>query len=115
MKVLLVNMPCSSLRPSLGISLLKSQLNEAGHSARVLNANILFARRIGSNFYNFLSDVAPIESLFGDWPFMQSVFPDKPEEPYLEYLRNTEAPEFSSLAITQLIGTKAHVDDFLEE
>ena len=115
MKVLLVNMPCGSIRPPLGVSLLKSHLVRDGFDATVFNANIYFARRIGSRFYHYLSELAPVESLLGEFLFSRCLYPDRPSEPYLSFVGTYFPLEFPPTARQQLAEAEAHVDAFLEE
>jgi ribosomal peptide maturation radical SAM protein 1 len=114
MRVLLVNMPCSSVRPPLGLGLLKAHLARAGHEVTVFNANINFARRVGVRFYHYLAEVAPVEALLGEYLFSHCVFPGQ-ETTYLEFLDSNFGSECPAAARRQLVQARRQVDPFLTE
>src|ERR1044072_3952768 len=97
MKIMLVNMPCSSVRPPLGIGLLKARLIQEGHDVAIFNANILFARRVGVRFYHYLAEVAPVEALVGEYLFSHCVFPGE-KTAYLDFVRAAFGEEFPPAA-----------------
>ena len=73
--VLLVQMPFQSIRrPSIGLSLLRGVLTEAGHRASIRYLNIEYARRIGLNLYTTISEALPADALFGDLVFSPAWF-----------------------------------------
>jgi ribosomal peptide maturation radical SAM protein 1 len=115
MRVLLVNMPCSSIRPPLGVGLLKSLLSRDGFDATVFNANIAFADRLGVRFYHYLSELAPIESLAGEFLFARCLNPEIPREPYLAFLGSRFPLECPPEARDQLERAGSHVEGFLTE
>jgi ribosomal peptide maturation radical SAM protein 1 len=114
MRVLLVNMPCSSIRPPLGVSLLKARLVQDGHEVAIFNANINFARRVGVRFYHYLAEVAPVEALLGEYLFSHRVFPER-ETGYLEFLTSKFGEECPPAALEQLAHARGQVDPFLAE
>src|SRR5215218_1795543 len=114
MKVLLVNMPCSSIRPPLGIGLLKARLRQQGHDVAIFNANINFARRVGTGFYHYLAEVAPVEALLGEYLFSDAVFPGQ-ETAYLEFLRTSFPGECPAAALEKLTRARGEVAPFLDE
>jgi len=69
MKVLLVVMPFGSIRPSIGVSLLKSHLTRIDVPCRVLYLNMPYAQGVGPAVYNDIAQEAPTQSLAGDWIF----------------------------------------------
>jgi ribosomal peptide maturation radical SAM protein 1 len=79
MNVLFVNMPFSAIRPAIGVSLLKAQLNRMGVSSRVLYLNMRFARLVSTEDYRYVSDLAHTQSLAGDWVFSRSAFGQRDE------------------------------------
>jgi ribosomal peptide maturation radical SAM protein 1 len=114
MKILLVNMPCSSIRPPLGIGLLKARLKEDGHDVAIFNANINFARRVGVRFYHYLAEVAPVEALLGEYLFADCVFPGR-QDGYLDFLTANFGSECPPAARERLDRARRQVDFFLEE
>jgi len=67
--VCLVQMPYALVnRPSLGLSLLKSYLETAGLSTRILYANILFAEEIGLDVYRAVEESRPHDLLTVQFP-----------------------------------------------
>jgi hypothetical protein len=69
MNVIFVTMPFGSIRPAIGVSLLKGQLERMGIESTVAYLNVGFAARMGLDPYLFVSDVAPNQLLLGDWIF----------------------------------------------
>ncbi|HEY7388468.1 MAG TPA: RiPP maturation radical SAM C-methyltransferase [Bryobacteraceae bacterium] len=74
MNVLFVSMPFAAIRPTIGVSLLKSHLHKMGISARVLYLNMRFARRFGPGDYQYIAERTPTQSLAGDWIFGRCAF-----------------------------------------
>src|SRR5579875_2129548 len=73
--VSLVLMPYAALeRPSIGLSILKSVLGNAGISATVVYGNILFADEIGAYAHSIVGKTQS-HSLAGEWTFSQAAFP----------------------------------------
>jgi ribosomal peptide maturation radical SAM protein 1 len=71
--VLLLNMPFVSLdRPSIGISLLKAELAQAGIECRTAYANLFLAERVGLEPYQAVDARLPF--FLGDWLFSQQLF-----------------------------------------
>lgn len=61
--VLLVSMPwCAASRPNLSVGVLKALAQQAGHSCKVVDANLRFADLIGAGAYEALAETP---SLFG--------------------------------------------------
>src|SRR5215469_1080914 len=88
--VCLVAMPYASLsRPSMALGLLKAILSSGGLKAKVLDANIWFAERVGLRRYDVCAEQSPIVNLTGEWTFAGAAFGNDPrrEEKDAEYLR----------------------------
>src|ERR1700678_769163 len=73
MKVLLVVMPFASIRPNLGISLLKSHLARIDVGSRVLYLSMRYAQQVGEAVYHAIGEQVSSESLAGDWVFRASL------------------------------------------
>jgi ribosomal peptide maturation radical SAM protein 1 len=69
MNVLFVVMPFGSIRPNIGVSLLKSHLARIDVASRVLYLSMPYAQRVGPALYNDIAQEAPTQSLAGDWIF----------------------------------------------
>lgn len=98
MNVLFINTPFNAIRPAIGVSLLKSHLQGIGVASRILYLNMRFARRIGGSDYHYLAELAPPQSLVGDWVFSQALFGTR-EDADAEYLRMF-ATRFGGMART---------------
>jgi ribosomal peptide maturation radical SAM protein 1 len=73
-RVLLVELPFKTFsRPSLGLSLLKAALVEAGHACTIRYANLDFAALIGHDTYQTLAERVPEPLLLGDLVFAPAV------------------------------------------
>lgn len=73
-RVLLVELPFKTFsRPSLGLSLLKAALVEAGHDCTIRYANLDFAALIGHDTYQTLAERVPEPLLLGDLVFAPAV------------------------------------------
>jgi ribosomal peptide maturation radical SAM protein 1 len=120
MQVLFVNMPFGSIRPALGVSLLKGHLARMGVRSRVLYLNLDYAERHGKEFFHTVADLSPPDALIGEWIFSPCLFEDlgerKPD--FLEmlaarfrpWLRQDQARFFEELA-----RARADAPAFLEE
>jgi ribosomal peptide maturation radical SAM protein 1 len=89
MNVLFVNMPFASIRPSIGVSLLKGQLERLGISSHVAYLNLPYAEQLGVDTYHYVAHHAPAQVLLGEWIFAPSVFPRLAgeEQDYLTMVR----------------------------
>src|SRR6185503_18492197 len=85
MNVAFVNAPFSSIRPAIGVSLLKAHLQPMGVESEVLYLNMAFAQRLGLSDYRYLAEFAPPPSLIGDWIFSRTMF-GRRREAEAEYL-----------------------------
>jgi ribosomal peptide maturation radical SAM protein 1 len=74
LRVLLVELPFKTFsRPSLGLSLLKAALVEAGHACTIRYANLEFAALVGHETYQTLAERVPEPLLLGDLVFAPAV------------------------------------------
>ena len=64
----------SVVRPSIGLSLLKSRLREAGIGSTVRYANLRFVSEIGFEAFGLVQRADPALFL-GDWLFGEAAFP----------------------------------------
>ncbi|HEY2745417.1 MAG TPA: RiPP maturation radical SAM protein 1, partial [Polyangia bacterium] len=72
--MLLVELPFKTFsRPSLGLSLLKAALVEAGHACTIRYANLDFAALIGHDTDQTLAERVPEPLLLGDLVFAPAV------------------------------------------
>jgi ribosomal peptide maturation radical SAM protein 1 len=69
-RIVLVQMPFYSLcRPSISLSLLRGVLEKDGHETEIRYLNIDYARRVGVNLYQAISDVLATDMLYGEMAF----------------------------------------------
>ncbi|MDQ3650658.1 MAG: RiPP maturation radical SAM C-methyltransferase [Acidobacteriota bacterium] len=79
-KVLLLSMPFGAMeRPSLGLSLLKAQLTEAGFACDVRYLMFAFAEYIGHDEYQWMSYQLPYTAFAGDWSFTSALYGKRPD------------------------------------
>ncbi len=69
--VVFFSMPFAEVdRPSLALSLLRSELAEAGVASRIIYANIRYASRVGPYLYQFIAGGRPATyHMLGEWMF----------------------------------------------
>jgi len=117
MRVLLVNMPFSTVRPALGVSLLKSHLAEIGVPARVEYLNMRFSKILGGATYFHISEVTPSELLTGDWVFAHCLSPATAAsaDQYLAMVRVRAPRAFSDSAMAGLSRAQNLAAPFLDE
>jgi ribosomal peptide maturation radical SAM protein 1 len=73
-KILLIEMPFKSVsRPTIGLSLLKSVLEEGGYTCNLRYANIEFADFIGYELFETIAELLPHEYLIGDLIFSPQI------------------------------------------
>jgi ribosomal peptide maturation radical SAM protein 1 len=74
--VILINMPFAGIQfPSIQLGLLQGLANAASIDCRALYANVAFARRIGIELYNVLSNHRG--TMIGEWIFSLAAFGDQ--------------------------------------
>ncbi|MGE4609267.1 MAG: RiPP maturation radical SAM C-methyltransferase, partial [Myxococcota bacterium] len=115
--IALVNMPYAQLAtPSVALGILKTCLTQEGLGASVLNAQLLFAERIGPGLYSFL--IRGFPCLVGEWTFSNAAFPefapdnDKYVARVARMLAREEPP---AVVIEQLWETRAKAEQFVDE
>jgi ribosomal peptide maturation radical SAM protein 1 len=75
-RILLINMPFSDInRPSIGLSLLKAGLTQAGIACEVAYLNVQFAKLISAENYARI-DTFSTSPLLGEWIFSEALFGD---------------------------------------
>ncbi len=124
-RVLLVTMPFgTTLRPSIGLSLLKAALVRDGLPCEVHYFNLRFAERVGGQRYESIA--VGVRQLAGEWIFAADLFGDRippPERYFSEVLRRPRAkpigdeqPDVSSpRSQAELLELRAQVGPFLNE
>src|SRR5512140_1365751 len=87
-QVLLVAVPFGMARsPCFSLSLLKSELREAGVASRIEYLTLRFAREIGFEFYEWLSYEGKRTIFLGEWVFFPSLWGPLTAELEEEYWR----------------------------
>ncbi len=117
MRVLLVNMPFSTVRPALGVSLLKAHLAAIGVGARVEYLNMRFSKVLGEKLYFHISEVTPSELLAGDWVFAHCLTPATmaSADQYLAMVQLRFPHAFSGTVIRGLRRARKLAAPFLDE
>lgn len=120
MQVLFVNMPFGSIRPAVGVSLLKGHLERMGIPSRVLYPNLRYAERQGREFFHTVADLSPPEALIGEWVFSPCVFErlaDRATD-FVEMLSARFRPwlrQKEDVFLAELRRAREEAPDFLEE
>jgi hypothetical protein len=118
MKVLFVVMPFASIRPSIGVSLLKSHLARIEVTSCVLYLSMLYARLVGPALYNDIAQEAPTQSLTGDWIFRACLSGPhaSADECYLtEYIERLSLHDNPNLSRKALELCRSAAEPFLAE
>jgi ribosomal peptide maturation radical SAM protein 1 len=102
MQVLFVNMPFASIRPAIGVSLLKAHLQRMGVPSRVMNFNLRYAERHGRTFFHTVAFLSPPEALIGEWIFSACLFPGLAER----------KPDFLDMLATRFSAWLAQCETF---
>jgi len=101
-KILLLSMPFGALeRPALGLSLLKTRLQEVGIGCDVRYLSFTFADLIGAEDYLWISSALPYIAFAGDWSFSEALYGARAEADagYIEkVLRKTWRIDDESIA-----------------
>lgn len=128
MKIALISMPFASLyRPPIGLSILKSIVEEQGHAAKVFPLNIRFGESVGIDNYNsfigardVVSDCIPFDAFFGEWLFSRLLFDVTPHDSdtYFSWLQSEgllKSPErFRELADNVLSTAAQFISEGVE-
>jgi len=118
MNVLFVVMPFGSIRPNIGVSLLKSHLARIGVVGKVLYLNMRYAHLVGATPYDAISENSLPQSLAGDWVFRSCLYraQDSADDNYLaefeERFSIADNPEFSRRSLEDC---RAIADSFLRD
>src|SRR6266566_4419477 len=104
MNVLFVNMPFAAIRPAIGVSLLKSHLERVGVSSQIIYLNMRFAQLLDAPSYGYIAELAPTQSLAGDWVFSCCAFGqrDDADEAYLHTFAQRFRVSSNGEAVTTL-------------
>jgi ribosomal peptide maturation radical SAM protein 1 len=121
-RVLFVNAPFASIRPAIGVSLLKGQLQRLGVDSHVEYLNLRYAEHIGITPYTYVAHHAPAQALIGEWVFAPQVFPSlaEHEQDYLAMVRERFGfgldPTQEQQEITSsIVRARQQADRFLDE
>ena len=93
--VALVNMPIAATQsPSLGLSILKSELNQRDIASDIHYLNMKYAERIGLDILEDL-ELIPTAQLVGDWSFVASLWgkDEQRDEQYIEQILRDSSEE----------------------
>ena len=91
--------------PSIGLGLLKAQLEEASHQVYVLDLHLDFARLLGAERYRTIASEAGIGTFAGEWIFAQLLFPElDPEDDVRDVLRGGD-PEQPVVHSREVVAT----------
>lgn len=105
-RVVLVNMPFGTTHyPSIQAGLLKAIAHNGGIPVDCRYINLEFARRIGSQAYNFLSNYRG--PLLGEWMFSEAAFGDSVPAP------GAFIDKYRSILDTALDRTKLGIEDLI--
>lgn len=101
-------------RPSIGVSLLKAEIERLDFSTSICYFNIKLAELIGNELYLQISETLPSESLIGEWFFADLLFPNQlPHEQ--EYLNKILARFASSSLIAKIVEARKVRTQFLDD
>ncbi len=116
-EIALVNMPFFSVsRPSLGLSLLKADLDRLGYSSDVHYLNLSFASFIGYDLYDQLES-QPRGRLALEWLFTKSLWGDNQDldQEFLERLSGKIDGDCVEPYVPKLIACRDKIDQFYEQ
>jgi ribosomal peptide maturation radical SAM protein 1 len=108
----LITMPTASVRPALGLGLLKAELRRQGHEVDVVYGNMEFARRLGVDAYHWLSEICPPEAMVGEWLFTPETGDD---DAFLETLAREYPRIFTGGMLAALRGMREQARSFVED
>jgi ribosomal peptide maturation radical SAM protein 1 len=116
LRVLLVSMPFAALeRPSLGLSLLKPEVQRAGFECDVRYLAPVLAEFVGLEEYLWIHGQLPYTAFAGDWAFTSALYGPRPEvdAEYLDYvLRRTW--QLDDQAVARVLRVRAYCEPFLD-
>jgi ribosomal peptide maturation radical SAM protein 1 len=115
-RVLLVSMPWHALeRPSLGLSLLRAELERRGHGCEVRYLGFDLADSIGVDDYLWVHGQLPYTAFAGDWLFAEALHGPRPAQDaaYVEEVLRTQW-RLGDADLTRLGRVRGRVEPFLE-
>jgi ribosomal peptide maturation radical SAM protein 1 len=123
--VALVNMPIAATQsPSLGLSILKSELNHLDIASDVHYLNMKYAEKIGLDILEDL-ELIPTAQLVGDWIFVESLWgSDKQrDEQYIEQILRDSSEEHryhdnrkrTEAQIADILKCRDNVESFMQD
>jgi ribosomal peptide maturation radical SAM protein 1 len=118
MNVLFVVMPFGAIRPAIGVSLLQAQLETIRITSRILYLNMRFAQRVAPEDYHYVAELAPSQSLAGDWVFAESLCTERgdADAQYLgTFTRRFSTFRASDSAVATLRRCRRHAEPFLRD
>ena len=116
-EIALVNMPFFAVsRPSLGLSLLKADLDRLGYSSDIHYLNLSFASFIGYDLYDDLES-RPEGRLALEWIFTEALWGDNQDldREFLEYLTKRFDGEMVEQHIPKLTACRSKINQFYEQ
>lgn len=124
-KVALVNMPIAATQsPSLGLSILKSELTNINIDSDLLYLNINYAERVGLKVLEDI-ELIPTAQLVGDWIFAEALWGEdkQRDQQYIEQVLRDSSLEHkfhdnrkrSEAQINDIIFCRDEVEAFIQE
>jgi ribosomal peptide maturation radical SAM protein 1 len=123
--VALVNMPIAATQsPSLGLSILKSELTNINIESDLLYLNMMYAERVGLDVLEDL-ELIPTAQLVGDWIFAESLWGEdqQRDQQYIEQILRDSSQEHkfhenrkrTEQQIQDIIGCRNAVQEFIND
>ncbi len=116
-KVLLLSMPYGALeRPALGLSLLKSTLNEENIPCDVRYMTFPFADFIGAENYQWMCYELPYTAFAGDWSFTTALYGDKYDTRQENYINEILRKNWNldNETVQRILHIKSQIPNFIE-
>ena len=116
-KVLLLSMPYGALeRPALGLSLLKSVLEDENISCDVRYLTFPFAEMIGAENYQWMCYELPYTAFAGDWSFTTALYGDKYDARQEEYISEVLQKNWKldNETVQRILYIKSYIPNFIE-
>jgi len=113
-RVLLVNMPFFHLSwPSLGLSLLKAELEQQSIDCAIGYLNLELPSFIGLDEYGCIVRSPPF-ALAGEWVFAEAALGHADEAPYLDFIESSIAPYVPGVTPELLLRARAKTSSYLD-
>ncbi|MGI9055989.1 MAG: RiPP maturation radical SAM C-methyltransferase [Pyrinomonadaceae bacterium] len=116
-KVLLLSMPYGALeRPALGLSLLKSVLEDENIVCDVRYLTFQFAEFIGAENYQWMCYELPYTAFAGDWSFTTALYGEKYDAREQNYITEILQKnwQLDNEAIQRILYIKSQIPNFIE-